>query len=190
MTGEGGSFMADLRSGLCHGPDCEAEITDGSESEDFCGDECQTRWNASHADPPMPPLSINLPGPSLARWTPEGGAPITPETSTWQPTRVSWVPEIADLEHPTTAELMGGVRLDGFLVESAPIALVMEPGDLIEVTGQGDADGTYRVLERTGASSYKVMPDDEEPEVGEAAAQSPTRRSWFSRLWRWMWLRG
>lgn len=81
--------------------------------------------------------------------------------------------EHSHLEHPTTAELMAGVRLDGFLVEGAPIALVMEPGDLVEVTGLEGAGGMYRVTERTGASSYEVMPVDEQPEVGEAATQSP-----------------
>lgn len=42
---------------------------------------------------------------------------------TEQPTRVSWCRRIADLEHPTTAELMAGVLLDGFLAEGAPIEL-------------------------------------------------------------------
>lgn len=77
--------MTDLRSGLCHGPDCSWHITARSPSEDFCSDDCQAAWNASHALPPMPVVEVDLPGPSMARWTPEGGAPITPETSTWAP---------------------------------------------------------------------------------------------------------
>jgi len=99
------------------------------------------------------------------------------------------VPEIADLEHPTTAELMGGVRIDGFLADSSALPYGLRPGDLIVVEG-GSMPGQYRVTEQTDSTNFKVMPIDEEPEVGEAATQSPTRRSWFSRLWRWMWLRG
>jgi hypothetical protein len=81
----------------------------------------------------------------MARWTPEGGAPITPETSTWTPS----------------------VRAEAVLwVE--------------EHTGQ-----QLDTWQKTVVAQLSVA-----GEVGEAATQSPTRRSWFSRLWRWMWLRG
>lgn len=287
-------MTTDQRSGLCHGPACQAEITDGSVSEDFCGDDCQTAWNAANADPPMPLVEVDLPGPSMARWTPEGGAPVTPETSTWEPTRVSWVPTIADPEHPTTAELMGGVRLDGLLVEGAPIELESpspydpptewawtdvtqhvadaQPGETVELglprrpsvtptlpssIQEGDQlvvlmdnrTGTFTPappkmtvrLAETGEVLFdgpvEPWPDPgptraeiEATALGVDAARSlglhywnaaevidpedlacvicgfpylggpipprctpptvPDQRSWFSRLWRWMWLRG
>lgn len=176
--------MTDFRSGRRHGPNCQAKITEASESGDFCGDDCQTAWNALHALPPMPSLSIHLPASSLARWTPEGGAPVTPETSTWQPTRVSWVPELADLEHPTTAELMAGTSETYSVVDETAAWVGLRPGDLLILGGE-----EYRVVESDGPN-HKIMPIDEEP--GEAATQSPIQKplSFMSRLWRWVWFRG
>lgn len=185
--------MADLRSGLCHGPNCQAKITEGGESEDFCSDLCQMAWHARHALPQMPVVEVNMPSSSMARWTPEGGAPVTPETSTWEP-----------------------VTVGGFERVTGALPFELRPGDLIVVEG-GLSAGRYRVAEPTGPTSYNVMPDDEEPEAGEAATQSPPthgalladldegiciecgrlryehhgrhclpKRSWLSRIWRYI----
>jgi hypothetical protein len=44
--------MTDLRSYLCHGPDCTAKITDESPSDDFCSQACQARWQAAYVGVP------------------------------------------------------------------------------------------------------------------------------------------
>jgi hypothetical protein len=162
--------MADVRSGLCHGPYCTHPITGSSPSEDFCSDECQTAWNALHAHPPMPPLSINLPGPSLARWTPEGGAPITPETSTWEPRQTSVTPTM-----PSS----------------------IQEGDVLVVVGSG-----AMAVGRAGATTFGALMADLEEGIciecgrlryehhGGTCPPVPDQRSWWSRLWTWMWLRG
>jgi hypothetical protein len=40
--------MTDLRSCLCHGPNCTAKITDEAPSDDFCSQACQARWQAAY----------------------------------------------------------------------------------------------------------------------------------------------
>lgn len=37
--------MEAVRSGLCHGPECERRIVPLSPSEDFCSERCAARWN-------------------------------------------------------------------------------------------------------------------------------------------------
>lgn len=210
--------MTDLRSGLCHGPNCEAEITDGSESEDFCGDECQARWNASHADPPMPPLSINLPGPSLARWTPEGGAPVTPETSTWQPRAGGWI-QLDDSDHPDwawtdvtqyVADAQPGETVEMGLPRRPSVTPTLpssiQEGDQLVVL-MDNRTGTFiptppKLTVRLVETGEVLFDGPVEPrpwlEMGRvdrvespfARPTVPDQRSWFSRLWRWMWLRG
>lgn len=186
MTGEGGSFMAEVRSGLCHGPCCTLPITGSSPSEDFCSDECQTAWNASHAHPPMPPLSINLPGPSLARWTPEGGAPITPETSTWTPRETEGWLQLDDSDFSDWGVWRGMIvpehpAEDSTVTVTPSLPYGLRPGDLVVVMG-GPSPGEYRVAE----PSAKPPADTSWLKTCE----TPPKRSWFSRLWRWMWLRG
>jgi hypothetical protein len=44
-----------VRSGLCHGPDCQAKITDESQSEDFCSPACQARWQYRGSAPSVRP---------------------------------------------------------------------------------------------------------------------------------------
>lgn len=179
--------MTDLRSGLCHGPNCQAKITRGGGSEDFCGDDCQAAWHALHADPPMPSLSVHLPSPAMARWTPEGGAPITPETSTWQPTSV-----VNDIRRPfftaavdaETDRFMQSITEDLDGMASRGIVTTTPPSIY-----QGDALADLEAALRRFGYPLKV----ERPvEVGEAATQSPIQRplSFMSRLWRWVWFRG
>lgn len=37
--------MEAVRSGLCHGPECDRRISERSPSEDFCSERCAARWN-------------------------------------------------------------------------------------------------------------------------------------------------
>lgn len=53
--------MTDLRSGLCHGPDCQAKITASCQSEDFCSDGCMARWQAANSrTEPLPADGVML----------------------------------------------------------------------------------------------------------------------------------
>lgn len=132
------------------------------------------------------------------------------------PTRVSWVPEIADLEHPTTAELMGGVRLDGFLAPATRGWVQLDDSDHPDWAWRGmivperPADDSATTV--TSGLPYGLRPGDlvvwmggrssgecrvaeppAKPPAGTSwlkTCETPPKRSWFSRLWRWMWLRG
>lgn len=176
--------MTDLRSGLCHGPDCQAKITKADGSEDFCSDDCQAAWHALHALPPMPPLSIHLPGP--ATWT-------------------------ARTRYPQCTELCPGHApdLDGGRDECG---VPEPPGHWAQLDDSEYPDWAWRdvgsetwVPFGTGEHDGVAYEDYVRPlppfegtllhltkpaEVGEAATQPPTRRSWLGRFWRWMWLRG
>lgn len=60
----------DQRSGLCHGPDCQAKITDGSGSDDFCSQACQARWQAALVGVPADSALLAETPAASPTWTP------------------------------------------------------------------------------------------------------------------------
>jgi hypothetical protein len=117
---------------------------------------------------------------------PEPPAEPLPETSTWepQPDRQARAYAIDPRFTPpaTTGplfRLIGTTEYDGVVWPSEQhlVSCPREEFDLWRARAEACGDRYAHLAKR---------PD----EVGEAATQSPTRRSWFSRLWRWMWLRG
>lgn len=82
-----------VRSGLCHGPDCQAKITGESQSEDFCSDWCQARWQSAHVDAK----------PETSRWV-RGGTPVVYAEGAWLHVRL--------VEEPQPVPTVEALRLD------------------------------------------------------------------------------
>lgn len=167
-----------IRSGLCHGPGCQEKITEKSESEDFCSQACQARWQAAYVGVKPDPALVGVP---MVWRRVAGTGPCAPPLRPATPERI----EALRLEYPLGRhiQLTGG---EYEVTESEPGRAVLTPvEDVPEAAWRHDADGSRWLETYRNGVEYVQMRDGIDwmhaPLPARRHDCTPQLRGWMSR---------